>query len=63
MRDRLKTILKYAGIFVFWIGVWYLASKAVGSELLLPSPFRTFKSLLALLGTWDFYRATLSRCV
>ena len=28
--------------------------------MLLPSPFRTFKSLLALLGTWDFYRATLS---
>lgn len=35
--------------------IWQLASMAVGSDLLFPSPWRTLKSLIALLTSVNFY--------
>ncbi len=40
---------------LFWLGVWELASLAVGKELLLPSPRRTAVRLYTLAGTSSFW--------
>lgn len=44
----------------FWLGVWQLASMAVGRELLLPSPLSVFRVLLDLSRTARFWLAALS---
>ena len=43
----------------FWIAVWQGVSLAVGSEILVASPARTFGALLSLLREGAFYRAVL----
>lgn len=42
---------------VFWLFVWQCAAWAVGSDLLLPSPFLTAKALAALCGTGAFWKS------
>lgn len=51
----LSSLLRTLAIAVIWILVWYMASLAVGKELLLPSPFSVIKRLGELLKTGDFY--------
>ncbi len=66
MSDRLKKIAKRILIAVIWLAVWQAAAWAVGSDLLLPSPLVTFKALVSLGGTADFWKslgATLLRIV
>lgn len=46
-------------IFLFWIGVWYLAALLVNSVLLLPMPHETLFALFELLGTLEFYKVVL----
>lgn len=46
-------------IAAFWLCVWQLASVAVHSEFLLPSPLQTLKSLAALAATAGFWRSTV----
>lgn len=49
---------------VFWIGLWALASRRVGSELLLPSPGNVLRALWALAGqaeSWKNVGYTLGR--
>ena len=55
MNNVLKKFLRLAIPPVFWLGVWQLASAAVGKELLLPGPAAVGRSLLALARTADFY--------
>ena len=43
----------------FWLGVWYLASAAVGSELLLPAPAAVLRSFLTLAETEEFWLSAL----
>ena len=40
-----------------WIAAWQLLSLLVGHEVLLPSPFATFRRLAELLGEGEFYLA------
>ena len=57
-----KTIL----VILFWLAVWQIASMVVGRELILPSPYRAFESLVGLLATGSFYRdvaTTILRCI
>jgi len=56
--------LRAALILILWIGVWQLASMAVGSELLLPSPTAAIGSLFHLVGETSFWQSvgmTLAR--
>lgn len=58
-RNRLKSCIKIAIPPVFWLGVWQLASMAVGQELLLPGPLAVAKSLVELVGTDTFWLSAL----
>ena len=51
VRKSLRTL---AGL-LFWLAVWALAARAVGQELLLPSPIQTARKLLELARTPDFW--------
>lgn len=49
----------YGGIAIlFWIGVWWLISIAVGSDLLLPSPLKVIIRLGQLSLTVGFWKTT-----
>lgn len=53
-------------ILLIWIVIWQLASLAVGSKLILPSPIDTCLALLGLLQDGGFYvdaLATIGRCI
>ena len=54
-RNRIIRVLAVA----FWIAIWQGVSLAVGSEILVASPARTFVALLSLLREGAFYRAVL----
>ena len=54
-RNRIIRVLAVA----FWIAVWQGVSLAVGSEILVASPARTFGALLSLVREGAFYRAVL----
>ena len=64
----MKKVLKFSLIFIFWIGIWYLAaflysySKDLNLSYnpLFPYPHTVFSSLIRLFGTTDYYLATLS---
>ncbi|MDL2225105.1 ABC transporter permease subunit [Eubacteriales bacterium OttesenSCG-928-M02] len=53
----LKKLAKWAVITAIWVAVWQLLSIFAGHEVLLPSPFTTFRRLLQLLGELPFYYA------
>ena len=60
----MKKLLNAAAPLAFWLGVWALASAAVGRELLLPGPLSVGGRLLARAGGTDFWLsvgATLAR--
>lgn len=49
---------------VVWIGAWWVASRGIGVELLLPSPVSVVRSLWELVGqkeTWQTMAVTLGR--
>lgn len=56
---RSKNRLLLALSILFWLGVWNLASMALGREILLPSPLNAARALLALLGQERFWRTVL----
>ena len=58
-RNRIIRVLAVA----FWIAVWQGVSLAVGSEILVASPARTFGALLSLLREGAFYRAVLGSLI
>lgn len=46
---------KYAGIGIFWIGLWQLAYLAVGRDFIVPSPLSVLSAFIGLLTTQSFY--------
>ena len=48
-------ILKKLAVAAVWIGVWELASLAVGADYLRPGPLPTARALAALAVTGDFW--------
>ncbi|HCO62497.1 MAG TPA: ABC transporter permease [Clostridiales bacterium] len=56
---RGRTLLQYAISPAVWLGVWQLASMAVGMDLLLPSPMAVAASLWKLAGTPQFWLSAL----
>ncbi len=47
-------------VAAFWLSVWYIAAKALGKELLLPSPDAVVKRLFDLVVTEGFWKNTVS---
>lgn len=63
MRTK-RNWLKKALIALTYLAVWEAASLLVGSELLLPSPFSTFRRFVELLGvaqSWEYAGLSLLR--
>ncbi len=54
-----KKICRVLLIAAFWIFVWAMAAHLFANELLFPSPLTVLGALWELLGTVEFYRATL----
>ncbi|HOF94115.1 MAG TPA: ABC transporter permease subunit [Clostridia bacterium] len=52
---RIKGILRGLGIALFWLGTWQLASLAIGSLFILPSPLETAFSLFRLAQQGSFW--------
>ncbi len=56
MKRLLKSrIFRKTAVFACWMLVWQAAAWAVGSDLLLPSPFVTARALVSLCGTGAFW--------
>lgn len=53
-KKSLKMLLHPVAAAFFWILLWQLAALAVRSELILPSPIVTIKTLAQLMTTSDF---------
>ena len=56
----LNKIIKAVLVAAFWLLVWYAAARAIGKELLLPSPDAVLTRLLELVATKSFWGHTLS---
>ena len=57
MKGRLTGLLRKLAVLLFWLALWAVLSKAVGQELLLPSPLQVLRKLCALAGTVAFWRS------
>lgn len=55
MRNGAKKTAILVIVAAFWLAVWHAAAALVGSELLLPTPFSVFKTLLDLVKTARFW--------
>ena len=53
-----RSFFKGLLIVAFWLGVWTLASLAVGLPLLFPTPLGVLKHLIAMMGDARFYQIT-----
>ncbi len=50
-------MIKAAFIAAFWIFIWYIISKVVAREILVPSPLRTLEAFFSLIKTSKFQKA------
>lgn len=51
----MKQYGKYAGIGIFWIGLWQLVYLAVGRDFVVPSPLSVLSAFVQLTCTQSFY--------
>lgn len=59
MKLKLKKAAITVAALLFWLLLWFLASKKIDSFFILPSPGLVFPRLLALGCTGEFYRVLL----
>ena len=59
MSPAARKTLRTLAVLLFWLLVWALAARAVGKELLLPSPLRVGQTLFALTRGKDFWLTIL----
>ena len=50
-------LFRYAFAVIFWIGIWYIAALAIGSELFLPYPHTTLLAFGRLFTTSLFWKS------
>ena len=55
MKVFFRRSLSAMAVLVFWCGIWILAARLVGRELLLPSPGQVLLRLRELAGTANFW--------
>ncbi len=53
----LRKTLRRAGIAAFWLLLWWLAAKAIGQQLLLPTPYAVLENWIGSLASATFWRA------
>ncbi|NEZ46425.1 ABC transporter permease subunit [Clostridium niameyense] len=53
-KDKSKLLKKFF-IVLFWIIIWELCSLIINKDILLPSPFNVFKTLINLMGKRYFW--------
>jgi len=51
---KIYKALAAVGSFIFWVGVWQLASFLINDSFFLPAPFEVLKELVSRLGNSDF---------
>lgn len=54
-----KSFVRKFTVACFWLLVWELVSRSIGSEILLASPAAVFAALLELVQSFDFWRTIL----
>jgi NitT/TauT family transport system permease protein len=59
MSPAVRKTLRTLAALGFWLLLWALAARAVGKELLLPSPLRVGQTLFALMRGRDFWLTLL----
>ena len=59
----INKIIKAVLVAAFWLLIWYAAARAIGKELLLPSPDAVLARLFELVATKSFWTHTLSSLV
>jgi NitT/TauT family transport system permease protein len=59
MSPAVRKTLRTLAVLLFWLLAWALAARAVGKELLLPSPLRVGQTLFALMQGKDFWLTLL----
>lgn len=62
--SKTKNLIIKIGVPIFWVLLWWLGAKVVGSNLVLPSPLKALEGLVKLAGTSELYisiSATLLR--
>ncbi len=52
----LKSFIKGSVVLIVWIGIWALASRKVGQELLIPSPAVVLQHLIAIIKSGTFFK-------
>lgn len=52
-----KSVLRAAGVLLFWLLLWQIGAAFVGKEILLPSPLAVFQRLLELWVTAAFWKS------
>ncbi|MBQ9161940.1 MAG: ABC transporter permease subunit [Clostridia bacterium] len=57
-KKPLFTALEYVAVIVFWVAIWFLAARATGEELLLPSPLAVAERMSGLVTTSEFWQIT-----
>lgn len=55
MKTSSRHILTAAAVLLFWCGIWILAARLVGRELLLPPPWKVLCRLWELAATESFW--------
>lgn len=62
-RQAVNKLLRFIGVFVFWIALWEICALAVGKQVVLPTPFSVAVRLCGLLGNKSFYAACFSSVI
>ena len=60
MKNKLKKIVTSFIVFSFWILVWQVIYFFVGSDIIVASPYDTFKRVFSLMFTNNFWPAVLN---
>lgn len=57
------SVLRKAGIWLFWLGVWQVAAMLADNEILLVTPFQTMCAFVSLFGSAVFWKTVgMSSC-
>ena len=59
MKNNIIKLLRFLVAAAFWLTVWFLCAKAVGFQIILPSPFDTLKALAKIAATSEYAKACL----
>lgn len=59
-KKSLRHFIKTAAVILIWVCIWFILSKAAGTELLVPSPRAVLDAFLSLLCEKEYYLSCLN---